>query len=107
MTLRADVLTISFVVDIWPDLNLRSVLHENGADWAFSHVKKIFIESNLVVGNVECCLIDDTCPAELKVQPMAVEATLATGLLRLGIAVLNLANNHLRDCNAGRLAMAA
>ena len=55
---------------------------------------------DLLVGNLECCLVDAHCNADAREQPMAVAAIADPFLERLAFSDLSLANNHSLDCGA-------
>lgn len=57
-------------------------------------------EHDILVGNLECCLVDDRCNEEARRQPMAVPAEAASFLRNVGFSHLGLANNHMLDCGS-------
>ncbi len=60
---------------------------------------------DFLVGNLECCLVDEGCSEDVKRRPMAVPSTAATFLHALGFTDLCLANNHAMDCGPGAVAI--
>ncbi|MES1930678.1 poly-gamma-glutamate capsule biosynthesis protein [Salinisphaera dokdonensis CL-ES53] len=62
-------------------------------------------EPDLLVGNLECCLVDERCTAQESSQPMATPVSAAPLLANAGFSVLCLANNHMLDCGPESLAV--
>ncbi len=60
---------------------------------------------DFLVGNLECCLVDETCAEAAWDQKMAVPATACEFLRNLGFTDLCLANNHALDCGPGAVAV--
>lgn len=53
---------------------------------------------DFLVGNLECCLVDDSCSPDARKQAMATPLVTADVLRSTGFTDLNLANNHMLDC---------
>ncbi|MGH8232857.1 MAG: CapA family protein [Rhodanobacteraceae bacterium] len=60
-------------------------------------------EHDFLVGNLECCLVNEHCSDEARRQPMAVPATAGRFLHNVGFSDLCLANNHSLDCGSDAL----
>lgn len=58
---------------------------------------------DLLIGNLECCLVDERCTAEERRAAMAVPAYLAATLAQAGFHAMSLANNHIMDAGVGGL----
>lgn len=73
---------------------------------SWSRIKAAIGEHDFLVGNLECCLVDENCSEEALAQPMAVPAAAAGTFLRnIGFSDLCLANNHSMDCGSAAVAV--
>lgn len=88
---------LAFVGDICLAGGLQADLRKRGSDHPFSAVKRAFESADLVIGNLECCIVDH--PAEVDPPPniMTVPESLASGLPTSGINIVSLSNNHILD----------
>ncbi len=57
-------------------------------------------QRDFLVGNLECCLVDDHCSPEAREQPMAVPVAASSFLRGMGFSDMCLANNHSLDCGS-------
>lgn len=62
---------------------------------------------DFLVGNLECCLVDERCSVQARKQIMAVPAAANPLLGRLGFSDLCLANNHSLDCGQASMGCGA
>lgn len=67
---------------------------------AWSEIKKDIGEHDFLVGNLECCLVDDRCSQEAQKQMMAVPIGAGSFLNDIGFSDLCMANNHSLDCGS-------
>lgn len=88
---------LSFVGDICLAGKLKPELRKYGPDHAFKKIHDCFTTSDLVIGNLECCVIEGEEDAGTPDNIMLVPEVLAEGLTRSGIHVVSLANNHILD----------
>lgn len=58
---------------------------------------------DLLVGNMECCIVGDRADDRVKEHPFAVKGEMMRALRECGVDALNLANNHILDCGAKSL----
>lgn len=65
---------------------------------SWTEIKGEIGQHDFLVGNLECCLVDERCSREAREQPMAVPATASLFLQSIGFSDLCLANNHSMDC---------
>lgn len=93
-------LKLAFVGDVSLSFFRRAPLDIAGfADWPA--LKQQVGEHDFLVGNLECCLVDESCTDEARRQPMAAPAAAAGSLLAaIGFTDMCLANNHAMDCGA-------
>lgn len=59
---------------------------------------------DFLVGNLECCLVDEHCSQQAWEQRMAVPARACSFLQNIGFSDLCLANNHSMDCGSDAVA---
>jgi len=90
--------SIGFVGDICIAMGVTDVIKKHGPQFPFEKIIPVFADMDLVVGNLECCLVNDNCPKNVANKVMAVNTQLAEGLKLDGFQLLNLANNHIMDC---------
>jgi poly-gamma-glutamate synthesis protein (capsule biosynthesis protein) len=93
----------AFVGDICLAGGMQHALAQQGPDHPFINVRTIFPSADIVVGNLECCIIDREREPDTPDNVMRVPAPLASGLCRSGIDVVTLANNHTLDDGASGL----
>lgn len=97
MTMNSDALRFAFVGDVC----LASVDLTQDSTSAFPgwvDIKAAIGSYDFLVGNLECCFVDDRCSDAARKQPMATPVYAATFLRTLGFSDLSLANNHMLDC---------
>lgn len=84
------------------DIQLASVIGRMGKEhdgrFAFAHMEWVFSDCDLVVGNMECCVVDKENHSEYRDNPFGVRPSSIDAIREAGIHVLNLANNHILDC---------
>jgi poly-gamma-glutamate synthesis protein (capsule biosynthesis protein) len=100
-----DVLRLAFVGDVCLSFydGARAGVSES-RNW--SDIKGAIGEHDFLVGNLECCLVDEHCSEKALAQPMAVPAAAAGPFLRnIGFSDLCLANNHSLDCGSDAVAV--
>lgn len=66
----------------------------------WSKIKGEIGEHDFLIGNLECCLVDERCSQKAREQSMAVPTTAGSFLRDIGFSDLCLANNHSLDCGA-------
>jgi poly-gamma-glutamate synthesis protein (capsule biosynthesis protein) len=93
-------LKLAFVGDVSLSFFRRAPLDIAGfADWPA--LKQQVGEHDFLVGNLECCLVDESCTDAARRKPMAVPAAAGGSLLAaIGFTDMCLANNHAMDCGA-------
>lgn len=90
--------SIGFVGDICLSQGVISTVRTRGPEFLFEDVRPLCRELDLVVGNLETCITDQSLP-----QPpprhalMHTPLTVAAALRSSGIEVFGLANNHVMD----------
>lgn len=100
--MSGDNLRLAFVGDM--SFGAASMRHGDIGDFPeWYAITKAIGEHDFLVGNLECCLVDDQCNEQVRNQPMAVSSTAVSLLTRLGFTDLNLANNHILDCGSGAI----
>jgi poly-gamma-glutamate capsule biosynthesis protein CapA/YwtB (metallophosphatase superfamily) len=90
-------LSLIAVGDIMLGGRARRPIKEHGRDYPFSAVQPILRRAPIVLGNLEGPLAQKAQKQNRNFS-YRVRPTVATSLLRAGINVLTLANNHLVDC---------
>lgn len=71
---------------------------------SWSTIRQAIGEHDFLVGNLECCLVDERCSQEIRIQSMATPVGAVSFLHDIGFTDLCLANNHSMDCGAQSLA---
>jgi len=98
------VLKLAFVGDICLGMNWLQGNEQRNPDYPYAKIRHLLEGVDLAVGNLECCLVDETCSIASRTNRMAVPATFcAEGLRDAGFSVVNLANNHILDCGSESL----
>jgi hypothetical protein len=97
-----DRITLGFVGDVCLGGEVWESMRRNGPGFPFEAVSPLFKDVDVLVGNLECCLVDESCGIGA-MDPMAAPAVSAAALRETGIRVLNLANNHMLDCGPAGL----
>jgi hypothetical protein len=93
----ASNISLGFVGDICLSLEVINTVRRHGTKFIFEKVHRLFEDLNLVIGNLESCIIDD-CPAEPPLRPpLYTPRDVAEALRSSGIGVFSLANNHVMD----------
>ena len=64
----------------------------------WSEIRDEIGQHDFLVGNLECCLVDEHCSQEAREQVMAVPVAATAFLHDIGFSDLCLANNHSLDC---------
>lgn len=97
-------LTLAFVGDISLAFMRRSGRRvDNFPEWR--SILDAIGSHDCLVGNLECCLVDEHCPEEARQQIMATPACVGSVLKGSGFSALSLANNHMLDCGSKALAV--
>lgn len=90
-------LRLAFVGDV--SLSFFADLRTNICEsTSWSEIKDEIGQRDFLVGNMECCLVDDRCSPDARKQPMAVPAAASSLLRDMGFSDMCLANNHSLDC---------
>jgi poly-gamma-glutamate synthesis protein (capsule biosynthesis protein) len=97
MDTPSNSLRLAFTGDVCLGGELRRLLGERGPSYPFAQTAAIVKGADLLVGNLECCLLDDRQVAEAQGRFMAVAQRLAVGLKDAGFDAMTLANNHILD----------
>lgn len=69
-------------------------------------VKNEIGDHDFLLGNLECCLVDERCGEKVRKVGMAIPVEAAALLEALGFSDLCLANNHSLDCGAEAISVA-
>lgn len=89
---------IKIVGDMMFDRYVRKSIEKNGFEYIFENLKDFFIESDIVLGNLEGTI---TTNKPVPLHPDAVRFTfdpsIASSLKKQGFTTLSLGNNHTRD----------
>ena len=83
-------LELAFVGDVCLGMGWPARMREHGALYPFENVADLLDAVDLTVANLECCLVDATCPEDAHHDRMAVPAEFATGICDAGIDALDL-----------------
>ena len=94
---------LAFVGDVCLGGGMRTALVRNGPAKCFELVQPLIADRDLVCGNLEFCLVQDSV-RQLPKNVMQVPRAFATGLEHSGIGVWNLSNNHIMDGGTDGLA---
>lgn len=70
----------------------------------WSEIKDDIGEHDFLIGNLECCLVDEHCSQRAREKPMAVPVGAGSFLRDVGFSDLCLANNHSMDCGPDAVA---
>jgi len=97
-------LELAFVGDICLAMGVKEAIRTHGPAYPFEKIASAFTGADAVVGNLECCLVDERYFETSPVGMTAVPTNLAGGLRTAGFDILNLANNHILDAGAEGLA---
>ena len=93
-----DEIRISAVGDIMLDGTARPVLQENGYDYPFVHMRPVFKDSQVVIGNLEGPLTTRGTAEEGKTYTFrSPPDKVSAALKQAGFGVVTLANNHTLD----------
>jgi poly-gamma-glutamate synthesis protein (capsule biosynthesis protein) len=96
-------LRLGFTGDVCLGGQVRDLIVRHGPEFPFTRAAPALHAVDLLVGNLECCLVQDsTGPGARRF--MAVPAAYADGLRNAGFHAMSLANNHMMDCGADGLA---
>ena len=91
-------ITISCVGDISFNGRYDTLLATRGTEFPFQEVRNIFSQSDLVIGNLESPLVEDSVlPAFPLKTPLRGHPGYAEGLKWAGFDIMNLSNNHILD----------
>ena len=91
-------ITISCVGDISFNGRYDTLLATRGTEFPFQQVRNIFSQSDLVIGNLESPLVEDSVlPAFPLKTPLRGHPGYAEGLKWAGFDIMNLSNNHILD----------
>lgn len=90
--------TICFTGDILLDRGVKREIEKNSYDYPYLLVRDLMKKSDIVYGNLECPLINESTPV-LKRRDLVFKGDLsnAKALKNAGYTILNLANNHTMD----------
>ena len=96
---RKDYVKISAVGDIGLIGKAAESIKKYGQEYAFSSIKIIFNNSDIVFGNLEIPIVDETIHEnfEYELSNSRVSPDIAMALVSGGFNVLSLANNHIMD----------
>jgi hypothetical protein len=93
-----DQVSLAFIGDICLAGGMQKHLREKGYNHPFEKVKSALSNSDLTVGNLECCITSkDRAPPIDSKNKMAVSEELCLGLTDIHLDVVTLANNHILD----------
>jgi len=96
------MLRLGFTGDVCLGGQLRELIALHGPEFPFTGAAPALRAVDLLVGNLECCLIRDSTGPEAR-RFMAVPAAHADGLRAAGFHTMSLANNHMMDCGTDGL----
>lgn len=77
------------------NFGVKNIIRENGADFLFEEVSPLFMDADIVFGNLECSIIDSKSsngPTFFSMEPDAIG-----GLANAHFNVLSVANNHIME----------
>jgi poly-gamma-glutamate capsule biosynthesis protein CapA/YwtB (metallophosphatase superfamily) len=95
-------LRLGFTGDVCLGGQVRDLIARHGPQFPFTGAAPALRAVDLLIGNLECCLIRDTTGPDAR-RFMAVPAAYADGLKEAGFHAMSLANNHMMDCGADGL----
>lgn len=98
-----DDLSLGFVGDISFARTVADVIAAKGPDHLFAQVRPHYDRHDLVIGNLECAIVDDGARTAAVARPLWAPAHVLGSLSAAGISVVTLANNHMMDCGVGGL----
>src|SRR5206468_2636428 len=96
------MLRLGFTGDVCLGGQLRELIALHGPEFPFTGAAPALLAVDLLVGNLECCLIRDSTGPEAR-RFMAVPAAHADGLRAAGFHTMSLADNHMMDCGTDGL----
>jgi|SRR5690348_15267435 Bacterial capsule synthesis protein PGA_cap len=99
----SDTVVLGFTGDVCLAGAVREAAERTDRGSLFADVAPELHSVDLLIGNLECCLVDERCTAEERRAAMAVPASLATTLVQAGFHAMSLANNHIMDAGVGGL----
>ncbi len=94
---------LSFVGDICLSGGLQNTLITYGSSHPFKKIGNKLQKSDLVIGNLECCITEGEYDPNTPHNVMIVPENLAQGLLDINLNVVSLANNHIMDAGTAGL----
>ena len=93
---------LGFTGDVCLGGQVRDLIALHGPQFPFTGAAPSLCAVDLLIGNLECCLIRDTTGSPAR-RFMAVPAAYADGLREAGFHAMSLANNHMMDCGVDGL----
>lgn len=91
-----DAVTLAAVGDINISKYVRDNAREHGPDWLFESCRQA-LAADIGFANLECVAVEPGTAEPQSRQQMIMDWTQGEGLSKAGLAVLNLANNHILD----------
>lgn len=89
---------LAFLGDICLGGGMQASLSTEGPDFPFTGLRSLLAPYDLVIGNLECCVVDEQAhDAPIPPNQMRVPYPLAAGLSGVKMDVVSLANNHILD----------
>lgn len=94
-------INMSVVGDILLSRGVGDKIKEEGYEYPYEHVKDIFKDKDIVFGNLECPICDESNPVYKKPQIVfKADSSNTIALKEAGFNILSLANNHTMDQNS-------
>lgn len=88
---------LTFAGDIMMSGHVETLLKDKGYDYAFKHVKDLFLADDYTIGNLETPITEKGTPAANKQFVYKSSPEAVTAMKVSGIDLVNLANNHSMD----------
>ena len=97
-TKSTTAVSLGFVGDVAFNHKVQDVIATHGPNYIFEAAKPHFEPLDLVVGNLECSIVEDRGATAAVDRPLWTTPVAAAALRGSGIKVVTLANNHMMDC---------
>jgi len=95
---NGNIVSLMAVGDVMLGREVGRRIEEEGAEWVFSEVKHLLEKADLVIGNLECPIIDDqNLPCSRAKVPLRASRESIKALQLGNFSIVTIGNNHILD----------